>query len=222
MRSSSDRVAVRRAQVFGISLTEMMLILLFLMFLVAKSNGPAVDSCKAELEICQKRAAELERKKAEAESTIAKLKRENEKFRQWVRTLLIALNERPLPADDPNFEFDAEGKIAKVRAGVGRPNCLTSTEGAFLLSLLMEDGFVTATRLWSEKDEASVARVPDAQELLRRGRIPFPAFLESAASISRANKDCVFHVRIVDRTTTKETFKPQLLQIESHFRRRLS
>lgn len=219
---SSDRSAIRRAQVFGISLTEMMLILLFLMFLAAKSSGSVTDVCRAELDACKKRSAELERQQEQAKKEIAALKNENDKLRQWVRTLLIALNEKPLAVDDPNFIFDAEGKIARVRAGVGRPNCLVSGEGTLLLSLLMEDGYVTASRLWGEKDDGAVAALPAVQDLIRRGRISFPLFIERAASISGAHKDCVFHVRIVDKTTTKETFKPQLLQIESHFRRRLS
>lgn len=209
----------RSSLVFGIALTEMILILLFFMFLVAKnavdSKNATIDfsaACGVRLDACQADLAKARSSSGTLEEQVARLK-------QWVASLMQSLGLRPLSPGDPAFLADLERRAREGRGGFGRPNCM---EGAgHLLELRMEDGAVAVTRrFWSRADELGAAARP-AAALADAGRLPFADFERLAGEIARARSDCMFSVLVDDRTSRKETYKPQLLALEKYFRRRV-
>ncbi len=208
---------LRRNQVFSVSLTEMMLILLFFMFLVAKnaieSEAATVDfsgACKVKLEAC-----EADLKKTQAE--VMKLTAQLDKFRQWIATLLDSLGLKPLSPADRGFDDDVFSRNWK--GGVGKPNCLGNN--IYLLELQMEDGFITARKSWPLQRGPLASSIVAAQEVVDAGRVSFSIFEKYAMKISSGMTDCIYSVVVSDLTTRKETYKPQLLSIEKYFRRRV-
>jgi hypothetical protein len=213
------RQSVRNAQVFGVSLTEMILILLFLVFLIAKNaidaHGKSVDlnaTCNVRLQACQKTLSESERDRAI-------LTKENGKLKQWVALLMDAMGMKPLPSDDPNFMDDTAKRLYGAKGGIGKPNCLSSNKPA--LDVKMDDGYMAASLTTDYEAGDAGAAAPHLEHLVTLGRIPIKTFELEAARIRAARSDCIFSVLIRDGTTTKETYKPQMLLIERFFRRRV-
>lgn len=218
--------AFRRLQVFGISLTEMILILLFFMFLVAKNALDAEKkgslfnaTCANRLAACELRVTNLEAQISQKDQANRALEKEVAKLKGWVATLMAALGLKPLPVDHPRFTDDAGPKIDKVGGGTGKPKCLPGN--SFLLELTMSDGIFVGRRLWETKDDAAVASVPPISQFIEAGQISFDSFKGHAARIAAARPECSFSVRVIDNTTTKAAFKSQLLFLERHFLRRV-
>lgn len=223
---TATRSAFRRVQVFGISLTEMILILLFFMFLIAKNAIDAekkgsifIATCANRLVTCEQKLALSQEQIAKRDVQLLELNKEVTKLKDWVATLMTALGLKPLPADHPGFIDNAGPKIAKVSGGTGKPNCLPGNN--FLLELTMADGVFTARRLWGPGDESIVASALPISELVGAGRISFDTFKNYAVKIAASKAECTFSVKVIDRTTTKESFKSQLLFLERHFKRRV-
>jgi hypothetical protein len=197
----------------------MILILLFFMFLVAK-NAQDANKGKLDLEaICKQQLAACKADLSDAKNQLTAREKELIKLRQWVAILMNALGLKPLQPTDPGFDEDVQAKLQKGRGGIGKPNCLPS--GEHLLDLRMEDGFITATKKWTAPDEPTASSVPAIQEAIDAGRISFSAFEAYAGKIAGGKRDCLFSVVVTDKTTRKETYKPQLLTLERFFRRRV-
>lgn len=210
---------LRSAQIFGMSLTEMILILLFFMFLVAKN---AFDSNKSGATLsasCQKQLQSCSTELAKTKTNIDLLKAETEKLKQMVSTLLNALGKKPLPVTDPHFMYDAEKKLPGGLGAAGRPRCLAGNN--YLLELVIEDGYVTSRQKWGAEDAGTVNSTKAIQELVNSGRIKFKRFEQFAEEIFKSRPDCIFTVLVEDRTTRKDTYKPQLLSIERYFGKKM-
>ena len=192
----------------------------------ALSDSSITETERSDLRI---KLAEIERTVAKLQFDIDSLKRKLALREDQIDILLAALGTRPLSRADPKFDEKLEGIVNKYRekggsGGEGKRNCLAT--GNRVLTIEMEDGFATSTRSWRDTDDDRVRVVPAIKELSEAGRLQFEQFLKLADAIlawsNLPQNDCRFSVGVRDKTTRKDTYKPQLIHIERRFRRHLT
>jgi len=197
----SISAVTRNAQVFGTSLTEMILVLLFVVFFVAASSLSDSSITETERSDLRKKLAEMERVVADLRADIDSVKRKLALREDQIDVLLAALGTKPLSRADPKFDEQLKNIVSKYRekggsGGEGKRNCLTT--GNRVLTIEMEDGFATSTRSWRDIDDDRVRLVPSINELSDAGRAP------SIRKITKATVSCLCTVAKVDVLSNSE------------------
>lgn len=224
---------LRRTEVFGMTMTELVLTLLFILLfaVLPKESGPTPVEKPEDL---QKQILQL---KAEINDLKVKM---NEMEAETIRLKLLLLSilkkmKIPLSMDDPGIEELEEvtgralphiptvkippegGTTVGPGSGTGKANCLD--KGTFLMSVIMYDDGYAFKRTWRAKDENVVKQVTPIKDWVEKRRISTDEFKRGSLNIMKwcNSKDCRFSVQVHDETTTKAAFINQLENIESVF-----
>jgi predicted RNase H-like nuclease (RuvC/YqgF family) len=227
---SSAPSARRSTTVFGIAVSELFILLLFLVILLWIATTPA-KSDTADLRI-----AALEAKIKELDGEVKKLRTENTRLksdleqRDFLISLLWKLYEKKPITLSPNPEVRrkqidvavAEAKKREESGGRGHANCLGKGSGA-LFRLTINDEGVSVQSIGEAANE-KISQIPAAFTLVTARVVSVQKFDELSSSIlkwSNAQKPtCRFDVTFVDKTTTKVTYRAAEKAMDKSFYKR--
>jgi hypothetical protein len=214
--SSPAPSATRSAAVFGIAVSELFVLLLFLVIIVwiatIHEKSETVDGRIAAHE----RIKELEQEVKKLQSENTQLKKDLEQRDYLIGLLWKLYEKKPVTlSPDPDKrrgQIDVLIGTAVEReesGGRGHANCLGKGGGP-LFRLTISADSVSVQSAGPAANE-KINQIPGARELVRLGVVPIPKFDELSSSIfdwSNAQKPrCRFDVTFVDRTTTKAQYR---------------
>lgn len=218
---------LRRTEVFGMTMTELVLTLLFILLIAVSpgSSGPNKPDIKQE-------NAELKAKVLSLQQDLFKKEKELKEVKSLffkvldILKLPLVLNNINTPPEADNIDFKATAeKIIKQRTikegsgGTGKRNCLSS--GNFLLEITMYDKGYGFRKYWKDSDSEIINKLNIFKEWIDLGNINTSRFKNEGAEIRKwcdsSDNNCRYSVRVYDSTTTKPAFISQLENIEEVF-----
>jgi hypothetical protein len=218
---------LRRTEVFGMTMTELVLTLLFILLFAVLPGSSGPDEPDLD-----RKNAELKAEVLSLQQNLSKTKKElNEVkslFFEVLKTLKMSLvlNNIKNPPEMDNIDFKATSeRIFKDKAikegsgGTGKQNCLGS--GSFLLAITMYDNGYNIKKLWKDSDSGIVNELPIFQKWIDGDNINTSTFKNQGAQVRKwcdfnAN-NCRYSVKVYDATTNKTDFISQLEKIEDIF-----
>lgn len=220
--SSASRV--RRAQVVSLSLTELMLLLVFMAiafsFLAKEESQREVPKLQARLDAALRETDRLEREKAELTQKLADAVQDDERLRQFLERVQIDSETLRPRGDSITIDSSHVYTLATtVARAPGHPQC--SLTGRYLVRLqLLSGGQIRGTRLWDRKDASLVANLPGLAALSSGQSLSLADFGAAAKAVHEASlksNNCVFAVETIRRTKDADLFDAELRAVERYF-----
>jgi len=219
---------LRRTEVFGMTMTELVLTLLFvLLFAVLPRNSGDAGSNQDSIEELKKIITKQEIELVSLRNEVKDKESEIKELQSTLFSVLQKLN-MPLPLDSPTIDIkntikDILPKISPIKSvgkqggGTGKANCLGS--GNYLLAVTMQDDRYTIRKLWKEKDNPVAEQISVIKEWNKEGKVSVGRFKSDGNEVRKwsDSNDCRFSVKVYDQTTTKQAFISQLDNIEAVF-----
>jgi len=228
--SASAPSSLRSTTVFGIAVSELFILLLFLVILLWVATTPA----KSEVNL---RVSELEARIKQLEDDLKKLGAENSQLRKeleesdlLLRVLWQLYEKKPVTLTPGTAEWRdwlkkwyADAQKREESGGRGHPNCLGRGAGALFRLTIMDDGLLVQ----AAGDVASqrINEIPAARELVTLRTVSVQKFDELGTQIRRWSDQqkpaCRFDVTFVDKTTLlKEPYAAAIKAIDNNFYKR--
>ncbi len=234
MRAAGELGRIRRAQIVSLSMTEIMLLLVFMAvtfaFLSRQENQVELTAAQKQLEEARIEIRRLHSDLDAVRAELRKLQAERDDLDRLVRRLLPEAElAKATPAEILKW-FDAHpdaaeraqrGVAAAMKGGVGLPRCDVKATHV-LAMVLLGDGSMFGQKAWAAEDEALLNGVPGLSAL-SSGKSLDPRSASAAsdelANWGRSQKTpCRFVVRVDDRQSPdKETYKAQIKLLEQRF-----
>jgi hypothetical protein len=223
MKGPNSAPQNRRAQIVSLSLTEIMLLLVFMAvtfsFLAKEESEKKGPDLKGALSTALAERNTLEHDVAELEGRLAAATPEVKRLTRFLNDSAIDPNTlRPkgstIVIDGQTFvRTNLEGKAP------GHPICALSS--TYLLNVsLLSAGQVLVTKNWSDADAARVAKLPGLDTLISNTPLTLKAFTAAAASLkdySIKTNACVFAVKVKRVTNDAGVFDDELRAVEEYF-----
>ena len=223
MKGPNNTSHIRRAQIVSLSLTEIMLLLVFMAvtfsFLAkeeSEKQGPdvrgALSNALTERDTLRRDVASLEDKLATAAPEVERLTSFLTKSAIDPATLkprgsTIVINGQTF------VRTNMEGKAP------GHPVC--SLESTYLLSVsLLSGGQIQGKKNWVDADAHRVTTLPGVDVLSSDAPLALKAFTAAAATLrdfSLKTSDCVYAVKVKRETNDAGAFDDELRAVEQYF-----
>jgi hypothetical protein len=214
----------RNASVFGVALTELFMLLLFLVVFLWIATAPqkALPN-DISYDVLQQRLAALEDKHKELMGKLAEVEGKLRQRDDQLKLLWEIYKKKPVTISpgSPEWEKWLEAWYQEVQKGLGgrgHANCLG--KGALLRLTVLDEG-IAVDRAWSEVHEPLVTGVAAVKQLVAEKRLPIARFEELGAQIiewsEKQQPKCRFDVMFVDKATLKEPFAAAIRAIDRVF-----
>lgn len=241
MPTRSEIGFVRRAQIVSLSMTELMLLLVFMAItfsFLAKKEGLSeipllaqrLHEARAQIKTLERQKQALRAERDAAQARVADLER-------FIKGLgLDASTFKPNSGDIPSPNVstiaDAKKRISQLTATIntlrktlggkapGLPKCLVA--GTFLLDLtLLPDGRIQGRPAWLTGGSAVAETIPGVSTLASASPLALSEFGAAAAQVTawgdRQTEPCRFAVRVYYQTRDADLLDRQLSAVEGPF-----
>jgi len=207
----------RSSTVFGIAVSELFILLLFLVILLWIASTPTkLDRADLPISSLEARIKELEREVRTLRSANDQLKQDLELRDRLIGMLSKAYVKKPFTLQpDPYVqrekirEMIAQMEQREELGARGHANCLGKNAGA-LFRLTLSDREISVQSTGVARDD-KVSQIPAALELLNLKAVSIQRFNDLCYEIwkwSDAQKPaCRFDVTFIDKTTTKDSYR---------------
>lgn len=215
MKVAHSPARVRRAQIVSLSLTELMLLLVFMAiafsFLAKKEGLDAVD--RKDLEIQR-----LTRENKSMKADLVKTKAELAKLERFLSR--IGIDGRTLRPTGGVITIDDQVFVLKDGHAPGAPLCKLTSK--YLLSVALLDGSVVEiVEGPALKSDPALTKFGSLAAFNVGARMTLPDFRNAAENLQHAvassGQDCRFAVRTVRRTKDADVFDEELRAVERYF-----
>ena len=213
----------RRAQIVGLSLTEIMLLLVFMAvtfsFLAKEENEKKGPDLKGALTNALSERNALRHDVAELEDQLATATPEVERLTRFLND--SAIDPATLKPKGSTIVINGQTYVRTNLEGKapGHPVCALSS--TYLLNVaLLSGGQVLATKNWGDADSKRVAALPDLDILSANTPVALKSFAMAAATLksySLKTNDCVFAVKVKRETNDAGAFDDELRAVEEYF-----
>jgi cob(I)alamin adenosyltransferase len=247
MSSSGEAARARRAQIVALSLTELMLLLVFMSiaftFLSKDEAKRDIPKVQRDLEEAQAALKEKSRQLAIARQRIQDLQEENHRLNEYIKELTGATNSISPNAEfpPPGYGLDRLRALAREQRSIisalqrqigdlqkkvnggrapGLPIC-TVTNGYLINFTLEADGNITGAPGWKSEMAFAVNEISGAQELASGRSLRLTELSASAAKVKswglRQVPPCTVRVSYARKTTDAGIFERQLKILGDYF-----
>jgi hypothetical protein len=216
MKTTDSPSHVRRAQIVSLSLTELMLLLVFM---AIAFSFLARDEGLKEVPRIQKRLDEVTAENVKLKSQNLALTKQLKELQDYMSSLgLDGVTMRP-PTGNKIVFPNGPTYVRDSGRAPGNPQCPLKQK--FLLHLfLLSDSRIRGSRLWLEEDAPLVANLPGLASLSSGDALPLAVFTSEAKALkaySLAKKDCVFAVQVTRQTQDVDSFDTELQAVGQYF-----
>jgi hypothetical protein len=218
----ADEKRRRRAEVLGVTITELTIILLFVMFVYSQEGD-------RELQFVNDKIHKIMHENSELNNAIQNLKKEKQEYEvKLVKLKLDIVVLQKNIVDRLNIKIDEittndiekNNKIInqRLKPPAGKYNCLASK--GYLLSIVMKDSGFRISRFETPDrgkliDSLDLVINTHGKDLLLSTKDAKRNFWK-LFELSREN-NCRFFIKLYDETSRKDTFVSQLDLVDSYF-----
>ena len=224
MKGPSSTSHIRRAQIVSLSLTEIMLLLVFMAvtfsFLAkeesAKKGGPdlqsALTNALTERNALRNDITNLQDKLATATPQVERLTRFLKES---------AIDPATLKPRGSTIVINGQSYVRTNMEGKAPGHPVCALDSTYLLNVsLLSGGQVQGKKNWADQDARRVAALPGVSALSSNAPLALKAFTAAAASLrdySLKANDCVFAVKVKRETNDAGAFDDELRAVEQYF-----
>lgn len=220
----NDRIRRRRAELLGITITELTIVLLFVLFVYSQEGDRDLQNAQAKIDALEKDNKELVGKNRDLKKELRENKERLALMERLLRLLEAQTEYFNIEHDKVTYE-NADEYVQKIEAqingGRDKPNCLP--ENQYLLSVWMGDDGFTVAKIGVEAPERLESELQamvgtfDRKEQMRTKEAAQAFKTIFAWSVEH---ECRFFVELYDKTTRKDTFVRNSDMIEKYFYRK--
>jgi hypothetical protein len=224
MQPPNSTSRIRRAQIFSLSLTELILLLVFMAITfssLAKDEGlREVPNLRAQLANALKENARLTKETLDLAGRLSTVTQDLDLRKEFLER--IGIDAVSLKPQSDTIRIDATHTYILSSTGgkaPGHPQC--ALKNRFLLNLSLLSGDQIQSQLaWDREADASVTNLPGIP-VLAAGQILSLSEFETAAKALTAeslkSSNCVFAVKVTRETKDADAFDAELILVERYF-----
>jgi hypothetical protein len=218
----------RSTTVFGIALSELFILLLFLVILLWIATMPAKsETGDLRLAALEARIKQLEDEVRELRIENAQLKTDIDERDRLLKLLWQLYEKKPITLTPGTAEWRdwlnnwyANAQKREEMGGRGHPNCLGKGNGALFRLTIADQG--VSVQSASEIATKAITNIPAAHELISLGTVSVQRFDELGTQIRKWSDQqtpaCRFDVVFVDKTTLlKAPYAAAIRAIDNNF-----
>jgi hypothetical protein len=224
--------------IFGLTLTELIIITFFILFLLMTSKMDEQEIIIAEL-------ADESKQQSNSLEKISELIGFPIESEQFFKELVSARDVKML-AEDAGISTEAISQLQREKedltllaktqkgqlkyfqdiskgSGDGIPPCWVDENKVteYMFSVLIKDSLIYTEAIYPPHREREFQAIPDVDKLVLANAVDIEYFLlntKAAFEVSKNREpECRFYVRIYDDSTNVDIFKPMLVKVQSHF-----
>jgi hypothetical protein len=216
---------IRSSALFGVALTELFVLLLFLVIFLWIATIPAkTPSLNASYELLKQQLAQLQEENKKLTQRVSELERLIRERDAMLKLLWELYKKKPVPITlGPkeweeflrNWRKEAEKELkdkeAKQGAGAGRGHVNCLGKGVALRLVWLDDGIEVERGPWTDAHSAMIAMVPAIGKLVAAGKVTHAQFHTLGLQIRDWSENrqpkCRFDVTFLDKTTQKQPYR---------------
>lgn len=213
----------RRAQIVSLSLTEIMLLLVFMAvtfsFLAKEESEKKGPDLKGALSNALAERNTLRHDVAALEDRLATATPEVERLTRFLRE--SAIDPATLKPKSSTIVINGQSYVRTNVEGKAPGHPICALASTYLLNVsLLSGGQVQASKNWSDADSPHVAGLPGLAVLSSNAPIALTTFAAAAGLLkdySVKTKDCVYAVKVKRATNDAGAFDDELRAVEQYF-----
>ena len=214
MKGQANQAQLRRAQIVSMSLTELMLLLVFMAiafsFLARDEGRKEVPKLQADLNVQLRINAALRKENA-------KLKSEKQELERFLKRL--NLEGATLLPDGKILMPNGDVWVRSNGRAAGNPSCALRSTYLIEFSLL-SDNQMRGRRLWLDDDNGFLDNLPGIGVLTSGQLLSLDQFNSAAGELKSAilaRSKCVFAAKAIRQTKDADAFDAELIRLEQYF-----
>jgi len=223
MKGPSNGSQSRRAQIVSLSLTEIMLLLVFMAvtfsFLAKEESEKKGPDLKNALTNALSERNTLRHDVAALEDRLATAAPEVERLTRFLNQ--SAIDPATLKPKGSTIVINGQTFVRTNMEGKAPGHPICALGSTYLLNVsLLSAGQVLVTKNWSDADAGRVAKLPGLDALVSNTSLTLKAFTIAAASLkdySLKINACVFAVKVKRVTNDAGAFDDELRAVEEYF-----
>lgn len=223
MTTRNEVVAVRRSQIVSLSLTELMLLLVFMAitfsFLAKEEGQKEIPRIQHDLRIAEARVRVLEREKAQLKADLHAERLRTADLERFIRSLgydpRIVPNSGTVPSANRAAADHHTGGNAP-----GLPRCHNTT--GFLFTFAFQaDGRIRGMPAWDGTATSTIGNLPGIATIASGKSLSLGEFRSAASKLvswlDTQNEPCRYSVKVFHETTNISVYESQLSAVEKFF-----
>jgi hypothetical protein len=223
MKAPNSLSHIRRAQIVSLSLTEIMLLLVFMAvtfsFLAKEESEKKGPDLKGALNNALAERNTLRHDVANLEDRLATTAPELERLTSFLRQ--SAIDPATLKPRGSTIVINGQSYVRTNMEGKAPGHPICALGSIYLLNVsLLSGGQVRAQKNWTDTDTRRVAGLPGLDVLSSNARLALKAFAAAAGMLkdySLKTNDCVFAVKVKRETNDAGAFDDELRAVEEYF-----
>ena len=223
MAQQNSPSRVRRAQIVSLSLTELMLLLVFMAvafsFLAKKEGLVAIPRLQAELNDAIKENKRLTSENRFLSKNLDDANAKNQRLTRFLNS--INIDTATLKPKGKVIVIGGTSYVISNTTGLapGHPKCTLKSGFLFNLTLL-SDMQIQGTAAWDTAADQVVTTIPGVAILSAGKALSLPEFEAAANALftsSLAANNCVFAVRVARQTKDADAYDAELTALRKYF-----
>lgn len=222
MAAATAPSKLRSATVFSVALTELFVLLLFLVIFLWIATAPRKTlSPDVPYNVLKEQLANLQEENKKLTQRVGELEKLVRERDDMLKLLWEIYKKKPVPVTPGTKDWeqwlkdwqkelkDKELKQGAGAGGRGHVNCLG--KGIALRLVWLDDGFEVERGTWTDAHSAVIASIPAIGKLVAAGKVTHAEFHALGTLIldwsEKHQPKCRFDISFSDRTTQKDSYK---------------